>query len=1043
MNDSLYEIHNANESLEWICYESCGMPQYWNLELDSAIFDYSRSKTNQPSFSLVNQSCKSPPVSVTHPTATSTPVASPVQPNINTSASSVDDLSTRSYSLDPAKKRNEVTVVIANCEGVTGKKASIENMLTSLQPDIFLAAETKLDSSVYDAEFLPPTYRDFPPARKDRKRGGGGVFIAVREGILAEHLTEFDTECEISWIKIQLQNKNYMIVGVFYRPSDSSLDALNQLHLSISKIRSSYPRAKIFLGGDFNLPGINWENYCHTPLAPKKAACELLLKTVDDFNLEQLNLQPTRKENILELLFTSCPETVVHCGTGPGISDHDHIVIARVNLRVIQNKKKSRTIHLFKKADWEKAKTLINLSKEQFFKNNPQEKTVDHNWTHLKSCILDVITKCVPSKKISGRHKIPWFTKKLKRLARKKQRAYNRAKKSKKDRDWTIFRSVRKKLQKSEKNAHYDYLKEIISEDGNKGLWRYLKSTRKDTCGVSTLIKDGVSGSEPAHKARMLNEQFSSVFTKEDTNSIPDLGPSPYPEMAEIKIGEAGVRKLLKDLNSNKACGSDKIPATLLKCCADEIAPMLTFIFQQSLDTSTVPEDWKIALITPVFKKGKRTNPENYRPVSLTSICCKINEHIIVSQTMNHLENNNILVDYQHGFRRRRSCESQLLITSHDLATILNKHSQADVAVLDFAKAFDKVPHQRLIRKLQFYNLEPKVVGWIQAFLSNRSQSVVVDGHTSTSAPVLSGVPQGTVLGPLLFLLFINDIATNVTSSIRLFADDCLLYRETNKKEECEILQQDLDKLVSWSKTWGMAFNVNKCNIVSITNMKKNKQRYSYQMDGQPIKSIENTPYLGVNINSKLQWQQHINNISSAANRMLGFLSRTMRRCPQNLKESTYKAMVRPKLEYCSSIWDPHQQKYVAKLEMVQRRAARFVRNVPHKYTAGPQPSATDMVNQLGWIPLKDRRHDTRITLLYKVTNNLIEVPLEYHPVPNNTRESRRVHKQQFVRLQAENDTFKYAFIPRTIVDWNKLPSSIVEAESLEDLKARLVSSHN
>lgn len=304
-------------------------------------------------------------------------------------------------------------------------------------------------------------------------------------------------------------------------------------------------------------------------------------------------------------------------------------------------------------------------------------------------------------------------------------------------------------------------------------------------------------------------------------------------------------------------------------------------------------------------------------------------------------------------------------------------------------------------------------------------------------------MPQGTVLGPLLFLIFINDIANNVTSSIRLFADDCLVYRETSKKEECELLQKDLDELVSWSKTWGMAFNVKKCNIVSITNVKKNRQRHSYEMDGQPIKTIDNTPYLGVNINNKLQWQQHIDNISSAANRMLGFLSRTMRKCPQKLKERAYKTMVRPKLEYCSSIWDPHQQKYVAKIEMVQRRAARFVKNIHHRHSTGPQPSVTAMVNQLGWTPLKDRRYNNRIALLYKVNNNLIEVPAEYHPVPNNNRASRRVHKQQYVRLRAENDCFKYAFIPRTIVDWNELPSSIVEAESLEDLKARLASRQN
>ena len=229
--------------------------------------------------------------------------------------------------------------MVANCDGVTGKKATIDNMLTSLQPDFFLAVESKLDNSVFDAEFLPPPYRDFPPARKDRKRGGGGVFIAVREGVVAEHLTEFDTSCEISWVKIQLQNNNYMIVGVYYRPPNASVDSLHELRNSISKVKDKYPRAKIFLGGDFNLPGINWESCSHIPLKSHKAECEYLLKTAADFHLEQLNVHPTRKDNILELIFTSCPETVLSCETGPGISDHDHILISRVKLRAAQNKK--------------------------------------------------------------------------------------------------------------------------------------------------------------------------------------------------------------------------------------------------------------------------------------------------------------------------------------------------------------------------------------------------------------------------------------------------------------------------------------------------------------------------------------------------------------------------------------------------------------------------------------------------------------------------------------------------------------------------------
>ena len=464
---------------------------------------------------------------------------------------------------------------------------------------------------------------------------------------------------------------------------------------------------------------------------------------------------------------------------------------------------------------------------------------------------------------------------------------------------------------------------------------------------------------------------------------------------------------------------------------------MLTFIFQQSLDSGAVPDDWKVALVTPIFKKGKRSAPENYRPVSLTSICCKIKEHIIVSETIKHLEHHNILVDYQHGFRRRRSCESQLLITAHDFASILNKHSQVDVAVLDFAKAFDKVPHQRLIEKMKFYNIHPSVVEWTKAFLSSRTQSVVVDGYTSEAAPVLSGVPQGTVMGPLLFLIFINDIAKEIGASVRLFADDCLLYREIKSTKDCSLLQKDLTELVNWSKTWGMAFNIAKCSILSLTNATKNKISYTYEMDDQALTTIKSTPYLGVTISRKLQWTEHIDATVFAANRMLGFLRRTLGRCPENIKEKAYKATVRPKLEYCSSVWDPHHQTDIEKIEKVQKRAARFVKNIPHR-RSGPQPSVTAIVEDLGWETLQNRRLNNQLTLLYKTVNNQIEIPAEYHPVPNNTRESRRCHNHQFTRLQSDINVHKYSFIPRTITDWNKLPSDVVAAKSLDLFKKRL-----
>ena len=282
------------------------------------------------------------------------------------------------------------------------------------------------------------------------------------------------------------------------------------------------------------------------------------------------------------------------------------------------------------------------------------------------------------------------------------------------------------------------------------------------------------------------------------------LDGQPYPSMPDIKVTKEGVEKLLKKINPSKPCGPDMIPARILRDMADEISPVLTLIFQSTLDLGEVPEDWKSANVSPIFKKGDRFKASNYRPVSLTSLCCKLQEHIITSNVMSHLDHHKILTDCQHGFRARRSCETQLLTLVHELAETVDKGGQMDLVILDFSKAFDRVPHRRLLGKLNHYGIRGQTHEWIKSFLSGRTQQVIVDGATSEKAPVVSDVPQGTVLGPLLFLLFINDLPDWVTSRTRLFADDCIVYRKIQTPQDCNQLQRDLDSLAQWESTWGM-----------------------------------------------------------------------------------------------------------------------------------------------------------------------------------------------------------------------------------------------
>jgi hypothetical protein len=288
--------------------------------------------------------------------------------------------------------------------------------------------------------------------------------------------------------------------------------------------------------------------------------------------------------------------------------------------------------------------------------------------------------------------------------------------------------------------------------------------------------KEGFMHSDTTSKAEILNEQFQSVYTKENTSTMPDKGQSKYPSMEDIDINTKGVFKLLKDINPHKATGPDCIPLFILKSAADELAPILTQLYQYSLAEGEIPSDWRDAHIVPVFTKGEKHLPSNYRPVSLTSIVCKVLEYIIHSNIMSHFDRYNILTDKQHVFRSKRFCETQLVTTIQKIAQNLTSKGQVDVILLDFAKAFDKVPHRRLLHKLkfyEFYEVDGTTLAWISSFHSSRKQLVLLDGVKSSEKEVLSGVPQGTVLGPLLFLSFINDLPDVTTSSdARLFADD-------------------------------------------------------------------------------------------------------------------------------------------------------------------------------------------------------------------------------------------------------------------------------
>ena len=360
----------------------------------------------------------------------------------------------------------------------------------------------------------------------------------------------------------------------------------------------------------------------------------------------------------------------------------------------------------------------------------------------------------------------------------------------------------------------------------------------------------------------------------------------------------------------------------------------------------------------------------------------------------------------------------------------MDHRKQVDLILLDFSKAFDTVPHQCLLTKLEHYGIQGDIHRWINSWLSQRTQRVVVDGESSEFIRVMSGVPQGTVLGPLMFLLYINDISNNLTSHIRLFADDCIIYRTISSPEDPLHLQEDLDRIFNWTTRWQMQLNIQKCVVLQCT--RSHFPRISkYVIDGHVLELKHQHTYLGLIVNETMQWSPHINNLAVKASKVLNFIKRNLSNCSSETKASAYLSLVRPIMEYASCVWDPHEFVNIQALEKVQR-AVRWAFS-----DYGRHSSVTRMLTQLGWPTLQHRRFITRLTFFYKIIHGTVPLTLPSYFIPTQYPK-RRHHGKHFIIPSNSTAAYQQSFYPRTIREWNNLPIVIIETTDIEDFTNKL-----
>ncbi len=1018
MRSVIYDcMQNSNTS--WECIR-CGMPNF-----STTLFDLTKLDSNNNPYSVLSDSSlnldpfnESNNSSIGSPLYTSSPSKATFQTKPKYQHKS------KTPSIKPLRILN------LNCQSIKNKISEFHTLIDSVKPDIIFGTESWLNSDILDSEIFPGSYTVH---RRDRVgKQGGGVFVAVNSDIVASRETELETDCELIWVKITIAGCKALNICCYYRPDVNDEASLEQFENSLNRLKNK--TQNVIIAGDFNFPGWIWnknesENYIKTN-ATNHPLHEKFGELLNDFGLTQLITKPTRGDNILDLVLTNNPSIVNKTEVLPGISDHD-CCFAEFDINPKTNKQKPRHIPLYNKADWDSFKKHINQTYE-LLKKLMYQNTTNQLWEILKKDLQGGIELFIPKKMAKQTNSLPWLNSDIKKLLRKRDKMY------KESRNTPKFRKLKALIQTKIRDAHIKYLESIIiPEDADKEtcgvtkrFWTYIKHCKSTNNNISPLKEDNLLYSESTKKAEILNNQFKSVFTQ-DNDKLPPPPTPEYPVMSDISINVNGIYKLLCNLNPHKAAGPDTISPRVLKELAKEVAPCLEIIFQSSYSTGEVPDDWRTANVSPIFKKGDKYKASNYRPVSLTCIVSKIMEHIITSNIMKHANEHNILYKRQHGFRSKLSCETQLVEFINDTIENMSHGTQTDVIIMDFSKAFDKVSHQKLVWKLNRYGICNKTNTWISSFLSGRTQRVLVEGDHSTTATVSSGVPQGSVLGPCLFLFYINDMPDNVESTVRLFADDTIVYAALKPTSNSITLQHDLDKLARWEKDWNMEFHPDKCEVIPITR-KKVPQYNKYTLNGHTLEITDTAKYLGVNINSNLSWNKHIDSITSKANKTLGFLRRNVKVSSPKIKAQAYMSLVRPTLEYASSVWNPYTKQNIEKIEMVQRRAARFTLNRFHNTS-----SVTNMVELLGWRSLEYRRLDASLCLFYKIVNGMVLIPADQYLIPIS-RSTRLHHPLAFQIPHSNSDYHKFSFFPRTIRVWNSLPHSFVSAPTIDAYKAKI-----
>lgn len=924
---------------------------------------------------------------------------------------------------------NALSVYYQNVRGINTKVNEIYNNSAACNNDVIVFTETWLSDSVLNSEIFSINFVAFRCDRRFDLVGatrGGGVVLALRRNLSVVRVdtSMFDYLIYVDMVGVKvIINEIIFYIFAIYIPPNATVqmyESLFETFLSLPYFLSN----KVLLIGDFNIPDF----ICHLNASASTGKINLINNFMNFANLDQINSIKNAYGRLLDLALTNnlngFTERAIDVLTAED-NHHPAIVLSlEIRLASKNNRQKNNlNFYNFKRTN------LVNLYQNLSY----------INWNTITEC-TDVNTACerfyeiiyntldihVPKTQKRNKTYPPWFTGQIIQNIKLKYKWWKKYKKTNNPLDLETFKNMRRDTKNDIKDSYKIYCSRIengIKSDPKK-FWRFINDKKSNHTLPTTMSYDDTVIQEP----QIIADSFASFFqssyvaSSQKGNNDNDLYPSQSPVDIN-KIPEQVVTTALKQLKPKATVGADRIPAFVLKDCAIVFACPLTFLFNLSLQTSTFPDLWKTSRITPVFKKGDSSNILNYRPISIINNFSKVFEIILHEYLYNSISIH--ISARQHGFMKGRSTVSNLFYLTQDLAESLDAGEQTDVIYTDCSKAFDRLDHGILLDKLTTFGLSQKLLLFFMSYLTNRVQFVQCHGHNSKEFIATSGVPQGSHLGPLLFIIFLNDLVSILDVDVLIYADDVKLYLRIGDDRDCRRLQDNFERMNEWCERNKLLLNVSKCSIVTFTR-RVQPIMYDYSINGEMLKRCDSVCDLGVVLDSKLSFRDHISKIGGECFKLLGFIIRNagdFTSC--DTLKLLFNSFVRSRLEYSSVIWCPFYQTHIDSLEKIQRRFLKYTSFKLDGFYPEIGYPHDNLLTRFSMESLETRRTRSQIVFLHNILSGRIDagnaLQLLHFQVPRPTSRNHRT----FALPTPRTNALKFSPLHQICDKYNKIQDQL------------------